>query len=111
MRSPITWSVIVIGVVAFAVAMYLFQPWRLFTTVEVNEALPAPAASTDRTGGGEPVETRTAKPAPKIKTLSTGKFISHEHSTSGMAKVLELGNGDRVLRIEDLDTSDGPDLR
>jgi len=43
--------------------------------------------------------------------LSSGEFISLEHATSGAASVVELGDGSRFLRIEDLDTSSGPDLR
>ncbi|GIH23369.1 hypothetical protein Aph01nite_16790 [Acrocarpospora phusangensis] len=43
--------------------------------------------------------------------LATGSFITHEHDTSGTAKVLQLPDGKRVLRIENLETSDGPDLR
>jgi len=42
--------------------------------------------------------------------LSEGTFISHEHSTSGTAMILELADGTRVLRLEDLQTSDGPQL-
>ena len=39
------------------------------------------------------------------------QFSSHEHGTSGTAKIINLPDGSRVLRIEDLDTSNGPDLK
>jgi hypothetical protein len=109
-RHPATWAVIAVGAVAFAVAMYLFQPWRLFTTVVVDEAPPAAVAplrtpAVDQSGG------ESGPPPVEPRELSRGAFVSHEHETSGSARVLELGDGDRVLRIEDLDTSDGPDLR
>ncbi len=119
LRHPVTWGVLALGAVALGVALYLFQPWRLFTTVEVNEALPAAAASPgpEATGQGEPAEpgdparaTETAQDQ-KPKVLATGTFVSHEHETEGRARVLELSDGSRVLRIEDLNTSDGPDLR
>ena len=42
--------------------------------------------------------------------LLAGKLISHEHETSGSVRVLELGDGTRILRLEDLSTSDGPDV-
>ncbi|NEA36818.1 DM13 domain-containing protein [Streptomyces sp. SID13031] len=42
--------------------------------------------------------------------LTTGTFISHEHETKGTASILKLPNGSRVLRLEALDTSDGPDV-
>ncbi|GAA5047200.1 hypothetical protein HNP84_000420 [Thermocatellispora tengchongensis] len=109
-RHPITWAVLVILAVALAVALYLFQPWRLFTTVEVNEALPVTGGSAEPAAPGESAPP-SPEPAAKLKTLSQGEFISHEHRTSGVAKVIELPSGERVLRIEDLDTSDGPDLR
>ncbi|GAA3161092.1 DM13 domain-containing protein [Planomonospora alba] len=116
LRHPATRVIAGIGAVALAVALYLFQPWRLFTTVEVDEAPPtaaaAPASSPApaATGTG-PAAGPAQEPATGPKTLATGTFVSHEHDTRGTAKVLELADGSRVLRIEDLDTSDGPDLR
>ncbi|MFF3437891.1 DM13 domain-containing protein [Streptosporangium sp. NPDC002721] len=123
LRHPVTWGVLAFGAVALGVALYLFQPWRLFTTVEVNEALPAVAASPaspaspgpEATGTTEPAASATpaapTTPAREPKVLATGTFVSHEHETEGRARMLELPDGSRVLRIENLDTSDGPDLR
>jgi hypothetical protein len=42
--------------------------------------------------------------------LAAGRFVSHEHTTSGTVRVLELPDGDRVLRLEDFTTSNGPAL-
>ncbi|MEU4407776.1 DM13 domain-containing protein [Streptosporangium sp. NPDC023963] len=114
LRHPVTWGVLTLGAVALGVALYLFQPWRLFTTVEVNEALPAATASpgpvaTRQDEPGEPA--KATEPVREPKVLAKGTFISHEHETEGGARVLELPDGSRVLRIENLDTSDGPDLR
>nr|BFE85086.1 DM13 domain-containing protein [Planobispora longispora] len=103
LRHPVGWVVLGAGAVAFAVALYLFQPWRLFTTVEVNEAVPVAAGTPSASGA--PAREAAAK------ELAAGTFVSHEHDTSGKARLLELADGSRVLRIEDLDTSDGPDLR
>ncbi|MGJ6965240.1 DM13 domain-containing protein [Streptosporangium sp. G11] len=125
LRHPVTWGVLAVGAVALGVALYLFQPWRLFTTVEVNEALPVAASpGPEAARQGEPGDaskaskaskaadaSKAAEPAQEPKTLATGTFISHEHETEGRARVLELPDGSRVLRIEDLNTSDGPDLR
>jgi hypothetical protein len=44
-------------------------------------------------------------------TLTRGSFRSLEHATSGAAVVLEVADGSRFLRLEDLRTSNGPDLR
>jgi len=127
----------VVAVIVLALGMYIFQPWKLFTTTEVNEALPtsvadldvdsAPssepsaAASTSAASGqsaspsadasSESATEPAPEPKPEPVVLAAGEFISHEHGTSGEAFILELPDGTRVLRIQDLDTSDGPDLQ
>lgn len=57
-----------------------------------------------------PAATTSAPPAGPVE-LARGELISHEHSTTGTARVLQLEDGSRVLRLEGLDTSNGPDLR
>lgn len=37
--------------------------------------------------------------------------MTHEHATSGIARTVRLADGGHVLRLEDLKTSDGPDVR
>jgi hypothetical protein len=98
-----------VAVVVAAVALPLFQPWRLVTDKVVDEALPSAAPiSTHSSSTAAP----TISVAPKkTQTLLTGQLITHEHETSGTVAVLELPDGSRVLRIENLDTSDGPDLK
>lgn len=120
LRHPVTW---VIGAVAAGVlvfALYLFQPWRLFTTVEVDEALPTfPVATGVPTHSGSPspdgVRATASGGSPTAasgrREVASGTFISHEHETSGRVRVLGLPDGSRILRIENLNTSDGPDLR
>ncbi|MEU7143879.1 DM13 domain-containing protein [Nocardia sp. NPDC046473] len=98
-RSPITWTLVVLLVVGLGVGLALAQPWRLFTNATVNEAAP--------TAPGAPA-TPGAPAAPR--TLAGGTLISHEHDTSGTVRILQLPDGSRVLRLENLDTSDGPDL-
>ena len=44
-------------------------------------------------------------------TLSEGSFIDLAHTGTGIAKIIELEDGTRILRIEDLDILNGPDLR
>lgn len=97
---------ILMGVVAVAVlgiGAALFEPWRLFTSSTLDEALPsAPAAIGSAPG-------TTAAPAtPRL--LARGEMIDAEHATSGEATIVELPNGDRLLRLENLTSSDGPDL-
>lgn len=45
------------------------------------------------------------------ETLAKGEFRSLEHTSSGQALLVRLSDGRRFLRFENLDTSDGPDLR
>ncbi|MCK9247894.1 MAG: DM13 domain-containing protein [Solirubrobacteraceae bacterium] len=125
--------VIVVG----AVALALFEPWRLFTSSYLDEADPgvtvvgghpgasatsegtttgSGAASSDVTrtgpGGGRadpPAAGRTV-PAPGTTTLATGRFVDAEHATSGQVRITRLADGRRYVRIEDLASSDGPDL-
>ena len=53
-----------------------------------------------------------AAPAPAAPVvLARGTLISHEHPSSGTVVVLGLPDGSRVLRLEDLRTSDGPQLQ
>jgi hypothetical protein len=43
--------------------------------------------------------------------LAVGRFRSHEHETSGTAKVVRLADGRRFLTLTGFATSAGPDLR
>ena len=117
---------IVVGVL-LGVGLYLFQPWRLFTSSTLVEAAPtasqgagagptansatsAPVTATPSASPSEPQPSPPTAPAgPRV--LAEGAIISHEHTSSGSVRVLELADGSRVLRFEGLDTSDGPDLR
>ncbi|WP_067839119.1 DM13 domain-containing protein [Nocardia lijiangensis] len=101
-RSPIAWVLTVLVVAGLGAALALFQPWRLVTDTTVNEAVP--------TVVGPPGGMPQIDPPTQPRTLATGTFVSHEHSTSGAVSVLQLADGSRVLRLENLDTSDGPDL-
>jgi hypothetical protein len=42
--------------------------------------------------------------------LASGSFVSQEHSTTGTATIIQNPDGTRVLAIENLDTSNGPDV-
>jgi hypothetical protein len=52
----------------------------------------------------------TAAPAPPAEPAPTA-FVSKAHDTSGTVRLLTLDDGSRVLRIENLDTSNGPDVK
>jgi hypothetical protein len=91
-RSRLWLVAIAAAVVAVAVLAYLFQPWRLLTTVTVREAAPSAGAQAS-------------------SVLLRGTFVSQAHDTAGTASLLQLPDGSRVLRLEGLRTSDGPDLK
>lgn len=114
---PCTVAVLLIGA-------YLFQPWRLFTSSTLNEALPeaVPAASSpsNATGVSPSGPTESMQPtasagasaseaAPIV--VAKGDFQSQEHPTSGTASLLRLADGTQLLRLENLASSDGPDVK
>ncbi|GLW92030.1 hypothetical protein Aglo03_28460 [Actinokineospora globicatena] len=115
LRRRFLWGGLLAVTVVAAVGLWLFQPWRLFTRSNVDEALPFPVTTTTAasapTGAGVPTasaEPTTTTPAgPKV--LAEGAFVSQEHPTRGTARVLEQ-DGTRVLRLEGFSTSDGPDV-
>jgi hypothetical protein len=109
---------LVVGVLAAGFGAYWFQPWKLFTDETVRDEAPVAAGPVPEPGtsgkGGTPGTGPGMEEKPEATgpvTLSLGKLISHEHATSGSVQVLRLPDGSRTLRIEDLDTSNGPDLR
>jgi hypothetical protein len=99
---------------ALAFAVYWFGPQYLFIDRRVDEALPAPAeagAGATPTGVTQPDDGQGERDAAASPvTLARGDFRSLEHESSGAALVVEVG-GSRFLRLEDLRTSNGPDLR
>lgn len=102
-----------VGIAAFAV--YWFGPQYLFIDRRVDEARPgagaAPAADSPAATGGQGMgEAGEGAPTGTV-TLAQGEFRGLEHDSTGTALVLELPDGSRFLRLEDLDTSNGPDLR
>jgi len=97
-----------------------FQPQKLFLNKTVNDPVPGvvttnpaeegmgatgPAAATPGNTGA----TRSSVPA--LNVVVSGSFRSLEHATTGKAVVLGRADGTAILRLEDLHTSNGPDLR
>ncbi len=120
-----------VAALVLAVGLWSFEPWRLFTGSEVDEALPTasgvavdPATDGDQPRAGRPGRSgagagRSAsgprqdprpEAPPEVVELAGGPFEAAEHATSGRARVIELRDGSRYLRLDDLATSDGPDL-
>lgn len=106
--GPLGIGVLVLVFVAGGLGLYWFQPWKLWQDRTVEEALPAAADTSAPAAAGT---TAPAAPAPGPRTLAGGELISHEHTTSGTVRLLRLADGSHVVRLENLDTSNGPDLR
>ena len=132
MRIRVSKKILVISslvlVPTFVAAGTYFQPWKLFTDTRVEEALPQVTETTVAPKGASP-EKADEKIAEKEEPLSSsksatdsadviespevlaeGKFITHEHDTTGSVKILKYSDGSRILRIENLKTSNGPKL-
>ncbi len=106
----------VVLVILLGLALAAFEPWTLVTDETVDEALPtvstraSPEPSTSASAPAGSPSPQPSEPPVEPIVLARGSFISHEHATAGDVRVLELADGSRVLRIEGLDTSNGPDL-
>ncbi len=88
----------------FAAGVVYFQPQKLFINQRVNEAIPVAA-----TAPGQAAPASAA--APPETALSSSNLQSLEHQSSGSVLLIRLAGGGRILRLENLATSNGPDLR
>lgn len=123
----------IVAIPVLALAWWLGSP--LFLDTEVNEEFPGPAAgSQDVTTTTEAMEetatteardvttteameeTTTSEPGDTMESgavaVVTGQFedIDNLHQGTGTATVYELEDGSHVLRFEDFEVTNGPDL-
>ena len=109
-----------LSIPAIALAWWLGSPLFLDTTVDET----FPIAPTTTTGGGDslsgepdatesPTEPATGdeEPVGPVQLL-TGDFVDADdaHRGTGVATVFELEDGSRVLRFEEFEVTNGPDL-
>ena len=110
---------IILGTLVLITTAVIFQPWKLFIDTEVQEEIPTiqqtPKSTIEPTESQPPPSESTSEESSAQQSsdsnptvLSQGALISHEHKTSGTVKILQLADGSRILRLEDLSTSDGP---
>jgi hypothetical protein len=101
--------VLVAGTAAFA----WFEPDKLFVDERVDEPVPVAAGDPETTS---PPTSRSTSPRPTTTVplgpvdVLRGAFVSRDHGTTGTVRVLDVPGGGRVVRLEGLDTSNGPDL-
>ena len=116
-RKRTLWLLAGGAVVLLAIALAVFQPWLLFVSTTVDDALPTAqpqasvtsSATSTTSESGSPTVKPTPSPTPPV-VLAQGTFISHEHQTTGTAKIIKLADGSRILRLENLSTSNGPQV-
>ncbi|MFF2319346.1 DM13 domain-containing protein [Arthrobacter sp. NPDC058097] len=100
-----------VGAVVLALGLVLFKPWLLFVDVRVDEQLPTAVASASSAEASAAVKTPSASASPAAPVqLAEGSLISHEHATTGTVRIIQQPGGKRVLTLENLDTSNGPDV-
>jgi len=105
LRRPLIWIVAVaVLAVGGSFGLYWFQPWKLVTDKEVDETL-----SIVETGA--PVESPSVTPSAAPAVVRQGTFVTHEHETTGTARIIRNADGSHRLELVALDTSNGPDLR
>jgi hypothetical protein len=114
-------------IAALGIGWYLFSP-LLFNSTVIEEfpTVTTQSASATTTTTGTPGETTLSVPAqsaPPVATsvatpssdpvaLAAGEFVDADsfHQGSGTATIYELDDGSRVLRLENFDVTNGPDL-
>ncbi|WP_030962052.1 DM13 domain-containing protein [Streptomyces sp. NRRL S-378] len=101
-RRPLLIAAAAVVAVLVGAGLYWFEPWKLWQEQTVREAPPTTAPGVRPSGSAGPAA---------LRTLATGDLISHEHTTRGEVKIIQAQDGSRFLRLEGLDTSNGPDLR
>ncbi|MGE5155982.1 MAG: DM13 domain-containing protein [Betaproteobacteria bacterium] len=99
--------IVAIAVVVASAGLYWFQPWKLATSKTVNDAVPAVESSASTSGAVTPSSSAVAA----ATLVAHGDLVTHEHATSGKAQLVRLADGRYQLILQDLSTSDGPDLR
>jgi len=108
-------------IVVIPIGWWLLSP--LWTTVEVNESFPTVAVpvSTEESAPiaveptlstevqAEPTEAVTESNS-DMSMLAQGSFYDVAHVGSGLAGLYQLANGSRILRLENFQVENGPDL-
>ena len=111
MRTRI-WLACAVGLVGAALAAFVlvyFAPQDLFIDTSISDPVPT-ATATSRPTTFTPTNAPPATSAAPI-VLAHGALRSGEHRTTGTALLLKLADGRTFVRLQDLDTSNGPDVR
>jgi hypothetical protein len=130
-KRNITIGAVVIGIPVLVLAWWLISP--LFLDSVVDEEFPVAAETSDDSNPDDPTETtvdtasesedpvsddsggpNVVKPTAPVDVapVVTGQFRDADdlHRGSGTATIYELEDGSRVLRFEEFEVTNGPDL-
>ena len=98
------WIIIILAIIILPIAWYLISP--IFKTTELNEDSPI-KTKLERTNE-KIIESSDSMPN-NAQILAQGIFIPSAHEVKGKALVISENNK-KILRFEDFETINGPDL-
>jgi hypothetical protein len=110
-------GIIVAAVVGLPVAYYLLSP--LWINVEVDESFPTAMPAEVSVQATQAMSTAMAEtdtvmeeamPEVEMSVLAQGSFYDLIHVGEGQALVYQLADGSRVLRLQDFEVDNGPEL-
>ena len=111
-RRRVITAIGVSALVGFVIILAITRPWLAFIDVRVDETLPSQAPVVQESAEPEDVtQSPSASPDAVPLDLASGTFISHEYETTGTVRIVQQADGTRVLAIENLSTTNGPDVR
>jgi hypothetical protein len=90
--------IIILASVVIAAGWFMFRPERIFINAKVSEGFPA-LTPTEASTLGAP------------RAIAEGSFHDVAHKGVGKATIFQLPEGNRVLRLTNFETSNGPDVR
>lgn len=128
-HKNLTLTGMIVGALLIVFVFVWFEPHKAFIDERVDETIPQAAtttvpSTTTSTTTTAPVASTSSSPSSTSSTttstttttiaypivLSDSTFVDVAHGGSGTVLVLELEDGSRVVRFEDLDVDNGPDL-
>jgi hypothetical protein len=116
---------VIVGALLTVFVFVWFEPHKAFIDERVDETIPTAAPTTTTTATPsttaapavtDDATSTTTAPTTTIPaatfplTLSASTFVDVAHGGSGTVLALELEDGSRLIRFEDLDVDNGPDL-
>ena len=104
-------------IIGLPIAYYLLSP--LWINVQVDEPFPTAMSAEMSVQATQAMSTAMAEPdtimeeampEPEMTLLAQGSFYNLFHVGSGQALVYQLADGSRILRLQDFEVDNGPEL-